>query len=212
MILHILWWLFSSVATFAIGLPITALGLVMVAIGLPFRRVIGEPRPFLQFSGEWQMIRLPTWLLPWDNAFDGLMGDKRGWWNNYCLENYGKPATHPYCLWRWAAMRNPANYWSRNITGIDVTNWTISKLAGDDVVTEDVGTREWQFLVAKHKHSPLRLHRFFCFIALPGRPDKGIMFDIGWKIRLSHNEVTKDSPETDRIKGSVLTLSPWKSA
>lgn len=38
----------------------------------------------------------------------------------------------------------------------------------------------------------------------------GLMIDFGWKIKISHIDVPPDSPPSERIKGIVLTISPWK--
>lgn len=86
------WWL-KSTAVFLSGLPVTAIGLVMVAIGIPFRTDhVETARPFSD----------PSFL----------------------------------AMWIWAAVRNPANYWSRNITGCDVTGSTVDVLYGPDLIDE----------------------------------------------------------------------------
>ena len=112
-----------------IGLPITLIGLLVVWLGIKLgTRIEGNLIPYTQYPqlGEWQLTRLPKWLLLWDNKYDGLLGDKRGWWANYCLETYGKSNHAPYCMWQWAAIRNPANYWSRVVAGVDVSQCTFT--------------------------------------------------------------------------------------
>ena len=211
MVEHVASMLVKAAFFFLIGIPVKLLGLVMVAVAIPFR-ITDEStsRDFTQFPGEWKLVRLPGWARFWDNAFDGLWGDKRGWWDNHCRESIGKPCTHPVSMWLWAAIRNPANYWGRNITGIDVTDCVIEKLAGQDTVIEDPGCRGWTFLMATDSKGR-RYHRFFCIYAWSSCPERGLCIDIGWKISLTHRTVTKDAPPQNRIKGTVCLVSPWKS-
>ena len=212
MLNHIFTWAFKSLSVFLIGIPITLLGFPLVAVALPFRKYDLEKIKFSQYPelGCWQRVTLPKWARWWSNEFDGAYGDKRGWWSNYCCENYGKDHTHFYSMWQWLACRNPANYWSRVVSGCDVSQCVITKLAGDDVVTETAGVFEWQFLVATNKNGT-RFHRFFFVMPWWFRKDKAIMFDIGWKIKLSHNGMSPNAPVKDRIRGSVFTPSFWKS-
>jgi hypothetical protein len=50
--------------------------------------------------------------------------------------------------------------------------------------------------------------RFYCEYAF--YKTYGLMIDIGYKVKLSHNGTPADAPEKDRFKGIVLTISPWK--
>lgn len=208
---HYLIWLSQSLAVFLLSLPVTLLGLPLVALGLPFRREFPETKtPFTQYPGEWMLVRLPTWLKWWDNQYDGLLGDKRGWWDNDCQTLRSKPASHPYCMWLWAALRNPANYFSRNIVALDISRCTVTKLWGDDEVIEEPGYRCAQFLMATRDDGK-RFYRMFISWAIPGRPDKALMLDIGWKFKLKHSLMPKDTPDKDRLRGDVFVISPWKT-
>lgn len=53
--------------------------------------------------------------------------------------------------------------------------------------------------------------RFFCSLAYPFRPDKAVMIDFGWKIKLKHSRMSPEADIKDRIRGSVFTPSLWKS-
>ena len=208
-------WYVKSVSTFLVGIPVTLAGFPIVAIALPFR--IEHPETEVQFSdpryasqGAHRLVTLPAWAKPWDNIFDGAWGDRRGWWNNYCLENYKKDCTAFRSMWQWLACRNPANYFSRVMTGVDVSLCTITVLGGVGEVVEEPGVSNWQFLVATRIDGK-KYHRFFC--SLPWWFDQGhaVMFDIGWKIKLAHNGISMDAPIKNRIKGSVFTPSFWKA-
>lgn len=200
-----------AMLVFLAGLPVTILGYPLVAIGLLFAQSSGLMFAFTQYPlhGYWRYTDLPAILQPWRNTFDGFRGDKRGWWANYCWENYGLPVTAWRSMFMWYC-RNPANYWSRVMTGIDASRCTITKLAGNDDIAEAPGLRQWQLLIAQHDNG-LTYPRFFCSLAYPWWPDKAVMIDIGWKIKLKHSRMSPDADIKDRIRGSVFTPSPWKS-
>lgn len=182
-------------------LVLIPIGLAAVAVGIPFRRIV--------LNGDRPIVRLPQWLLWFDNAYDGLTGDKRDDWNRFCLERYGKPASHPLCMWLWAAVRNPVNYWSRNIAGVDVSRLFIRLAAGREVVIEEPGKSGWQLIRALRDDGSF-FFRLFGSFAYPFRHDRGLMFDFGWKLKLSHSGMPKDAQENDRFKGIVFVVSPWK--
>lgn len=209
----IITWFFKSFGVFLLGIPVTLLGFPMVALALPFRITHSETeRPFTDQRfpvGTHTLVTLPFWAKPWDNLFDGAEGDIRGYWNNECLSNWGRTGKAFWSMWVWLAVRNPANYWSRVMTGVDVSQCNIVKLAGDDVVEEKPGLWQWQFLCATHANGK-KYHRLFCVFPWFFKPDHAVMIDIGWKIKLSHNDVLSDAPVKDRVKGSVFTPSPWK--
>jgi hypothetical protein len=211
MIRHILVWLFWSV-TFAIAnLGMILLGLPIVALALPFRVQHPETdKPFRQFPGVWRLVTLPAWAKPWDNIFDGCLGDQRGWWNDNCLKKYGKPATAFYPMWVWMAVRNSANYFSRVTSGCDMGRCVVTKLAGDDEVEQVAGKSQWNFLVAT-RDDGMEYHRLHCIFPFWFDPKHCIEINIGWKIDLGDNLVPKDAPIDDRIIGFVFRASPWKA-
>ena len=110
----------------------------------------------------------------------------------------------------WNGVRNPANWFGRHVKGIDVSECDIIKLAGQDVVEADQGFPGWQFLVAERADGKL-FHRFFLEAPWFFKPDRLFLIDIGWKIKLSHNNTPSDAEPQDKYKGSVFTISPWKS-
>ena len=177
------------------------LGLVVVWVALPAHRVIGLAQDFSTYPqwGQWVLIRLPKWALWWDNAYDGMLGDKRGWWANDCKgEHYTR-----YNMWRWAALRNPANYFSRNVCGVDVSNLTIELVKG----TAFENYRGYELLRGTDSNGRIypRFYLEYAFTAT-----HGLMIDFGYKVKLSHNGTPSDAPEKDRVKGIVAVISPWK--
>jgi len=210
---HLAKWFGKSLATLLLTLPVMLLGLLVVAIALPFRSVHSEKQPFSDpqypaYGEQWQLIRLPQWALWWDNAYDGMLGDKRGFWNDYCHQNYGKPCAAFYSMWQWAAIRNKSNYFSRNIIGCDVSRCTITLLAGQAEVDED--HPGWHFLVAERDDGAQFHYLGFVF---PWWFDhtKAVYGRFGWKIKMDHNGTSTDAREQDRFKGFVFRVSPYKA-
>ena len=193
-----------SFALFLLRVPMILLGLPVVWFALPYQIGPRDTQRFTQYPerGWWGLWRLPAWALWWDNAFDGMLGDKRGWWANECKGEH----TSRYNMWRWAALRNPANYFSRNVCGVDVSTLSIALIKSGGVA-ESAPYRGWYLL--KGMDSKGRVYpRLYMEFAIHG--NKGLMLDFGWKIKLSHNGTPSDAPEKDRIKGIVFVVSPWK--
>jgi len=193
-------WYARSTAVFLASIPMTLLGLPVVAIALPFR--ISDPNsvvPFTQYPGSWMFVRLPAWAQPWDNPVDGLLGDRRGWWNDYCVTNYGKACDAFYSMWQWAAIRNSANYWSRITVGLDASRCTAQLLA--------FGKR-WQFLCATRDDG----RKFYLLEGLVPYPNSthALEFRFGQKIALDDNR-DPAQPLADRMLGCVYRFRPWKA-
>ena len=201
---------FKSFLLAIVGLPVTLIGGPLVVIGLPFRRSYPETmRPFSQYPehGQWMLVDLPPWLKPWSNPFDGALGDKRGWWAS---ERDGKHTSF-WSMWLWMAVRNPANYYSRVMTGVDVSRCKIERVKGNaDVIIEEPGVSNWHVLKATRDDGKT-FYRFWLVWAYPFRPDKSLNIDIGWKLKLEDSEMSPDAPIKDRIVGSVFTPGIWKT-
>lgn len=193
---------------FLIQIPLIVAGLFIVPFMIPFRKV--DPltlSPYTQHPelGDWVFANFPGW---WGNPCDGLIGDKRGDFAQLCVDHGIKPGGF-VAMWIWAAIRNPVNYWSRCVAGIDVSQCVIGKLWGDDVVTEEPGWYGAQYLIATRSDGRMFPRLFISFPWL-FRRDKAFMLDIGWKIKLSHNGTPSTARINDRMKGNVFTISPWK--
>lgn len=197
-----------------LGLPVTLLGLPIVLIGVQFARTDESTRrPFTSHPelGTWALTLMPDhWAFkPWQNFFDGLLGDVRGDWAWYCLNHYGRPCTNWLCMWLWAAIRNPANTWSRVTTGVDVSRCVIHHVAGDAQIVEEPGQSCIQVTCAVRDDGVL-FPRFFMSIAHRDDPTLATMIDIGWKVKTSHNGTAPDADPARRLKGSVFTVSSRK--
>lgn len=195
---------------FLVQIPLILIGPLVVACMLPFRKTDESTRkPFTQYPelGDYVFTNFSGW---WGNPCDGLLGDKRGWWANYCWEHYHRHHTHPFCMWMWAAFRNPINYFSRCVAGVDVSRCLIEKKWGQDVVSDSVGKTGWQYLVA-YRDDGKEFPRLYIVLPWFFKPTHAVMIDIGWKVKLSHNGTPKDARLADRAKGDVFTISPWKT-
>lgn len=201
--------LFRAFGLFLLQIPLILIGIVVVAVLIPFRKTDETTKKlFTEYpiGGYWEFSNFGTW---WGNPFDGLLGDKRGWWDNECRKKE-RTCRNYFSMWLWAAVRNPVNYFSRCVAGVDVSRCVITKLAGKDVVEADTGLPGWQYLLATRDDGK-QYHRFFTEIPYPFSKRHMLMIDIGWKIKLSHNGTTPDARPQDRFKGDVFTISLWKS-
>lgn len=194
---------------FLLGIPVTLAGLPIVWIALKQREEYQEnSQEFSQYPGKWWPVHLPLWAWYWDNAADGMLGDTRGWWDNYCRVHYNKPCTALYSMWQWAAIRNPANNWSRIVTGVDQSRCVVTKIAGN---TDDPGDDSpgWNVLVATRDDGKV-FPIFQGFLIYPFKPTKAFYWRFGWKVELGET-FGPDVPLAKRFKGSVFKFSPWKS-
>lgn len=185
------------------------LGYIVFPVMYPFRKTDESTRaPYTQYPelGEYVFTNFVGW---WGNPCDGLVGDKRGSFAKWCVENGITPGSFR-AMFEWAVRRNPANKWSRVDAGCDVSRCVIDKVLGDDVVVEEPGKGGYQRLIARRDDGK-EFPRLFIVLPWFFRNDHAFLIDIGWKIKLSHNNTPKDARLADRAKGLVFTISPWKS-
>ncbi|MDR1709994.1 MAG: hypothetical protein LBS70_09790 [Candidatus Accumulibacter sp.] len=202
-------WFRRGVLLYLAEMPVNLLGLIVVALALPFRRETSEGMPFSQYPefGAWRMIELPGWAKWWSNPCDGLIGDKRGWFGQWCV-GHRIPYPSALSMWWWAAVRNPANYFSRVTTAIDITGATLKLLAGTSVYASesDFG---WHFIVAERDGKTLAA-LFQAAIPYPFFDRRyGFYCRFGYKIELDEPQ-TAENDLYDRLRSSVWKMSLWK--
>lgn len=125
---------------FLSNIVLVLLGFVIVAIAIPFR-----VDDFSESDGR-RIVNLPKWAWLWGNDFDGLQGDKRGWW----AENtpFGIAVDSYLAMYIWTAFRNPANnkrltsWYQAPVIGSEITH------KGQYVVEDKAGMGGWQFVKA----------------------------------------------------------------
>lgn len=181
-------WLFL----FACNLVFFVLGLVLVAVGIPFR-VAGT-----SLSDGRPIVDLPRWLFPWGNAYDGLQGDKRGRWAastpfGWAVDSFG-------AMYTWAALRNPAN----NMRLLAPFYCPVGECAitgyGQDVVKDSPGQAGWQFVVAKRGW-----RRWYGFYFVHQWNDtRAFVVRLGFKITVADNGGTE-------LIGETVKVDVWKS-
>lgn len=186
----------SIIATLAI------ISFIIVGTGLFFKVKQGE-RKFKDGTRTTQ-YDLPQWLLWSTNPEDGLTGDSRGWyWNIYMK---GRPDWWKMLI--WSAWRNPFNYFKRFILGINIKNYTFTKLYGDDYVRDDFDSTGFQILKATRMGGGSSRYSLY-WVKQYGSTDRAMVIQLGWKIKLSHNgAVYKD--EVDYYKGFTFEINPYK--
>lgn len=193
-------------------LPVQFIGLFINALTIPFASEDdnlsndGKRRQYSQYPelGEWVRVRLPKWALWWDNPYDGLLGDKRGWWANECRKN-GRTERDFLSMYIWSAIRNPANYFSRKVTGCDVSDCVIEMLAGNTSLVDDTGRSgtSWHMLLATDSRGR-KYPRLYGVVPVTAK--YMLYFNIGWKLKLDHNGTSHNWREQDRYKGNTFRV------
>jgi hypothetical protein len=185
--------LLQFVFLFLSDLVMDAAGLFVVAIAIPFRiesTSIDDGRPILN---------LPKWAYPWGNDFDGLLGDKRGWWT----ANAPFPFHTFLGMYWWAAIRNPANnmrmfsLWNAPIQGSRI-EWR-----GDFTVADKPFMGGMQLV--KLTNPSLRLPRYGFYWVHQWTPTHATVLRLGYKIS-PDLQGTLELP-----KGETTRFNPWKS-
>ncbi len=175
--------------------------MVLVAVGLPFKKNKGE-RKFKDGTKTTQ-YDLPSWLKWMSNPEDGLTGDSKGWYWNEKMA--GKPDW--FKMWWWSGVRNTWNYLKRFVIGIDVREYTFHKLVGDDYVRDDLKNQGFQIIYAKPRKGWFPRPMLYWVKELHN--GHGICFQLGWKIKLSHETVV-EKDEWDYFKGITFEPNPYK--
>jgi hypothetical protein len=214
--------------TFLVSIPLVLLGLVIVPLGLLFRRTLeGTRQPFRQYPGEWVSVRLPDcWPFRWwDNAVDGFAGDKRGWWHDHQAWTGG--AYTFLSMFIWGALRNTVNYWRRFVIACPVDHCVIETLAGNADVDVNAnghtrragnGTFAWAFLRAADKESGKAWYAFN--LVLPwtkaeiapdgavARKGRCLWLRLGWEVKPEHAGMTFDTLDHRRLKPFEFRVNP----
>ena len=169
------------------------LGLFIVALAIPFRKEgvsLSDGRP---------IVNLPKVVWLWGNDYDGLLGDKRGWWD----ENtpFGVSPTSYLAMWWWAALRNPVNnmrfvsLWSAPIRGSVIT------YKGDYIVEDKPGMAGWQFVQAEKDGK--KWYGFY--LVKQWNETRAFVIRIGFKLKPLHQGSDEDP------KGMTTKINLWKA-
>ncbi|TFW71413.1 hypothetical protein C3Y98_04725 [Methylotenera oryzisoli] len=115
--------LISFLIKLVLDLPLMLLGLLVIAIALPFRK----------------NNHLPAWAeWCWGNRDHG--NDGESFWAKRTIG-------WPYFIrcWWWLAVRNPTFNWSKYVLGLKVTQLAVS--IGNTTVDEDEGATGWHYSI-----------------------------------------------------------------
>ncbi len=178
---------------FVLRLILILLGLPIVAAAIPFRHLA------LSVSDNRPILVLPAWAWLWSNDFDGLTGDKRGWWADNTP--FGLNVNDWFSMWVWAAWRNPVNN-LRRVPGLScpVSECSIA-YAGQALVEDRAGQAGWQLVTARRRSS-----RWYGFYLVHCWSDtRAFVIRMGYKIKPSH------AGSDEEPKGATFKINPWKS-
>lgn len=127
---------------FVANVILDLIGLVVVAIALPFR-VDG-----ISVSDGRKISNLPKCVWLFGNDYDGVLGDKRMWWA--ANTPFGLPADHYISMFTWTALRNPVN--NMRLTSMfscPLEGSTVS-YKGQFYVRDKPGKGGWQFVTTEN--------------------------------------------------------------
>lgn len=189
--MFLLEWLFLALVRVAL----TAAGLVVVPLALPFRdwaSSASDGRP---------ITVLPRWAWLWSNDFDGTEGDKRGWWHSNAP--FGLGAHHWFSRFWWLAIRNPVNNLRRTSLGSCPVDECYIYWWGDFKVADKPGMGGWRLSEAKHRVTGKRWRGFY--LVRQWNDSRALVVRLGFKIEPWH-ENSGEPP-----KGFTFKLNPWKA-
>lgn len=181
-------------ALIVVRVILIVLGFAVVAAAIPFRVLA------VSLSDGRTIINLPRWAWLWGNDFDGLTGDKRGWWAANTA--FGWPVDSFCAMWWWAAVRNPVNN-MRLVPGISCpVGQCLITYRGHHAVEDKPGLGGWQLVTAKRHGGRSRWYGFY--LVHEWSATRALVVRIGYKIKPAH--AGSDEP----AKGMTFKLNPWK--
>jgi hypothetical protein len=165
---------FQFLFLFFSNIVLVLLGFLVVAIAIPFR-VKGH-----SVSDGREIVNLPKWAWLWGNDFDGLLGDKRGWWA--ANTPFGVAVDSYIAMYTWTALRNPANnkrllsWYQTPVVGSVIT------YKGDYTVEDKPGMGGWQFV--KTVHDGTASYGFY--LVHEWSLTRAFVIRFGYKVKPSH--------------------------
>ena len=184
----ILQWSFLLLSNIVLDL----IGLVVVSVAIPFRVTSNS------VSDGRVIVNLPKWAWLFGNDYDGLLGDKRGWWADNTP--FGVKVDSFLAMWVWAAVRNPVNNMRLTTLYSAPVQGSIITYKGNYVVEDKPGMGGWQFVTTTNGNK--KWYGFY--LVHEWSTKKAFVIRIGFKVKPEHNG-TNESP-----KGMTTKISLWK--
>jgi hypothetical protein len=152
-------------------------------VGLLFKEVVPKTaHPYAEFSqyGNWQLVLLPDWkiLRPYQNLWDGAMGDKRGWYRHHYawMPEYLR-------MWWWLAMRNPTNFHGRVTKAFNIRPCKTEHVAGKPRIDEDENLFGYSLLRAIDQVTGNKYYAFK--LAIKVASNRYLLWKVGYKFELN---------------------------
>jgi len=193
--------LIKSFFLFLLRLVLALIGLVVVAVALPFSYEV----PGTLKANGWYLRLLPPWAWAWSNDRDGAEGDDQRRW----LDRDAIFTNAWLNRWWWLAIRNPFNNGTRSwqLFSIDLDEVCAHKYVGQFDVRDKFGYEGYQFVSAVSINPIARACEGLYYVRRWGSSDYGFVIQIGFK--LYPRELKK--PPTDEGRVSfTFELAPLK--
>jgi len=198
LLIAILSFIFLIIPIAVIDLLVKLLGLIAVAIALPFAKEKEAPEwnypsERITYDG-WKFIALPE-------PFQSIWGsDKYGANGNFLWPAHGDVDSF-IMRYRWLALRNPASNWSYNPLMNYIAKYENIEHIGSDKIDDNNGITGFRFTY--DKTAPWRSG--LVWLKRYGNSERGLWMRLGF---LQYND--KDSGEfVSALKGMLLP-HPWK--
>lgn len=177
---------------FVANVVLDVIGLVVVAIALPFR-----VKDYSGSDGR-EISNLPKWAWLFGNDYDGVLGDKRGWWA--ANTPFGLPVDNFVSMYTWAALRNPVNNMRRtNLFSAPVQGSTIT-FKGKEHVRDDKDSAGWQFVTTENSGKKW----FGFYLVYLWSDTRAFVIRLGFKVE------PKDAGSAER-QGMTTKVNLWKA-
>lgn len=169
-----------------------------------------------------EILNMPRWLWIFGNDYDGLTGDKRGWWHDNCdaqvffglfpfLRKYfpSIKVLNPYdrvCMWWWAAIRNPVN--NDRFTPVlqavvDANQGSRITYIGAFHVRDHAGEAGWQFVRTVSKRPWVRWYGLYWVHQWSETH--------AWVVRLGFKVDPAQDGLNDPPEGATFKITPYKA-
>lgn len=207
------WALANSLVTFfAMVVPLTLLGLVVVPLALLFPDDSQKSATYITDGvNQWWLRTLKPWASWWDNPYDGFLGDDKFRWASRDMVFGWKNTDYKAQCW-WGAMRNPLHRFKSFVITCDIRRCTFTHLLGRDFVRDRADSTGFQFLMAT-RDDGVRFFRIYWVWKWPKAfwgKDHAAIIEIGHEFRRDHWYQDYSGKDFKNLKGFAFLIHPCK--
>jgi hypothetical protein len=206
---HLLLWSLESLVLFALCVPLTVVGLLVVPLALLFPDDSRKAETYKTDGvNVWWLRRLPRLASWWDNPYDGFLGDDSFRWAGRDVP-FGWLNTDFLAQCWWGAVRNPLHRFKSFLITCDVRRCAFQLLAGQPFVRDRADATGFQFARAL-RDDGVPFYRLYWVWKWPGCARAAIV-EIGHEFRADHFGADYTERPFKALKGFAFLIHPCKS-